>query len=109
MMFDGTLKMGAMAAEVRLRERDCALSRADWTVTGGRRKAWAAPGEDEDALETPMIFSMLKDGLFEGSDLIMDAVLRLFSCSWRLGLSCELNAFLFSSAEDRRGTPGGSM
>lgn len=38
-IFEGTLRMGAIAAEVRVRERDCALSRADCTVTGGRRKA----------------------------------------------------------------------
>lgn len=28
-IFEGTLRMGAIAAEVRVRERDCALSRAD--------------------------------------------------------------------------------
>lgn len=80
-IFEGTLRMGAIAADVRVRDRDCALSRADWTVTGGRKKACAAPGEDEEALETPMMFSILKEGLLDGSDLIMDAVLRLLSCS----------------------------
>lgn len=78
-IFDGTLRMGAMAADVRVRDSDCALSRADCTVTGGRRNACAAAVE-EDELDTPIIFSILKDGLADGSDLIMDAVLRLLSC-----------------------------
>lgn len=78
-ILDGTLRIGAMAADVRLRDRDCALSKADCTVTGGRRNACAAAVE-EDALETPMMFSILKEGLPDGSDLIMDAVLRLLSC-----------------------------
>lgn len=82
MIFDGTLRIGAMAAEVRVKDRDCALSKADCTVTGGRRKVCAF-----ELLETPIIFSMLNDGRLEGSDLIIDAVLRLLSCSWRLGLS----------------------
>lgn len=82
-IFDGTLRIGAMAADVRVKDRDCALSKADCTVTGGRRKVCAL----DELLETPIMFSMLKDGRLDGSDLIIDAVLRLFSCNWRLGLS----------------------
>lgn len=110
----GTLRM----AELRVNdERECALRSADCTVTGGRNKvcALAVPL----LLDTPMMFSMLNEGRLEGSDLIMDAVLtaaaaaaaaalRPFSCNWRLGLSCELNAFRFTSADGRRGTVGGS-
>ena len=29
MILDGTLRIGAMAADVRARERDCALNKAD--------------------------------------------------------------------------------
>lgn len=83
MIFDGTLRIGAMAADVRDKDRDCALSKADCTVTGGRRKVCALV----ELLETPIIFSMLNDGRLDGSDLMIDAVLRLFSCNWRLGLS----------------------
>lgn len=82
MIFDGTLRMGAMA-DVRVKDRDCALNKADCTVTGGRRKVCALV----ELLETPIMFSMLNDGRLDGSDLIIDAVLRLFSCNWRLGLS----------------------
>ena len=72
MRFEGTLSIGAI--DVR-RDRDCALSNADCAVTGGRRKVCAL----DEVLDTPMIFSILKDGLLEGSDLIMDAVFRLLS------------------------------
>lgn len=107
----GTLRM----AELRVNdERECALSSADCTVTGGRNKVCALPVPL--LLDTPMMFSMLNEGRLEGSDLIMDAVLaaaaaaalRPLSCNWRLGLSCEVNAFRFTSADGRSGTAGGS-
>lgn len=105
----GTLRM----AELRVNdERECALSSADCTVTGGRNKVCALPVPL--LLDTPMMFSMLNEGRLEGSDLIMDAVLaaaatlRPLSCNWRLGLSCELNAFRFTSADGKSGTAGGS-
>lgn len=72
MIFEGTLSMGAI--DVRVRDKDCALSSADCAVTGGRSKVCAL-----EALETPMMFSILNDGRLDGSDLIMDAVLRLLS------------------------------
>lgn len=86
-------------------------------MTGGRKRVCAPPEPPPPVLlllETPMMFSMLNDGRLEGSDLIIEAVLaaaaaaaRPFSWSCRLGLSCELNALRFTSAEERSGTAGG--
>lgn len=75
--FVGTLNIGVMVAVLLLSDRGWWLIRADCTVTGGLRKVCAPTDE---AADTPIMFSMLKEGLLLGSDLMIEAaVLRLFS------------------------------